>query len=62
MSETAYTPILKRITDYKEDLKEHLAGGWAKTIEEYARCVGEYKCLKKLQEDILDIEKRFIDD
>ena len=62
MSETAYTPILKRIKDYKEDLKEHLAGGGAKTIEEYARCVGEYKCLKKLQEDILDIEKRFIDD
>ena len=62
MSDTAYSPILKRITDYKEDLNEHLAGGGAKTIEEYARCVGEYKCLKKLQEDILDIEKRFIDD
>ena len=61
-SESIYAPLLTKVLEYKEDLKEHLAGGGAKTIEEYARCVGEYKCLKKLQEDILDIEKRFIDD
>ena len=31
-------------------------------MEEYNLLVGEYKCLEKIQEDILDIEQRFIND
>ena len=61
-NETAYSTILNKIIDYKEDVNEHLASGGAKTMEEYSLLVGEYRCLRRLQEDILDIEKRFIND
>ena len=61
-SESIYAPILKKIIDYKENLKDHLPTGGAKSMEEYNLLVGEYKCLEKIQEDILDIEQRFIND
>ena len=61
-SESIYSPLLKKILDYKEDIKNHLTSGGAKSMEEYAGMVGEYRCLNKIHEDILDIEKRFIDD
>ena len=46
----------------KEDIKNHLTSGGAKSMEEYASMVGEYRCLNKIHEDILDIEKRYIND
>ena len=61
-SESIYSPILKKIIDYKEDIKNHLTSGGAKSMEEYAGMVGEYRCLNKIHEDILDIEKRYIND
>ncbi len=39
-----------------------MSTGGAKSMEEYNLLVGEYKCLEKIQEDILDIEQRFIND
>ena len=61
-SESIYAPLLKKIIDYKENLKDPLSTGGAKNMEEYNLLVGEYKCLEKIQEDILDIEQRFIND
>ena len=61
-SESIYSPILKKILDYKEDIKNHLTSGGAKSMEEYEGMVGEYRCLNKIHEDILDIEKRYIND
>ena len=61
-SESIYSPILKKIIDYKENLKDHMSAGGAKNMEEYNLLVGEYRCLNKIQEDILDIEKRMVDD
>jgi hypothetical protein len=61
-SESIYSPLLKKILDYKEDIKNHLTSGGAKSMEEYAGIVGEYRCLNKIHEDILDIEKRYIND
>jgi len=61
-SESIYSPILKKIIDYKENLKDHMSSGGAKNMEEYNLLVGEYRCLNKIQEDILDIEKRMVDD
>jgi len=39
-----------------------MSAGGAKNMEEYNLLVGEYRCLNKIQEDILDIEKRMVDD
>ena len=61
-SESIYAPILKKISEYKENLKDHMSTGGAKSMEEYNLLVGEYKCLEKIHEDILDIEQRFIND
>jgi len=61
-SESIYSPLLKKILEYKEDIKNHLTSGGAKSMEDYAGMVGEYRCLNKIHEDILDIEKRFIND
>tara|TARA_R110002020_G_scaffold44320_2_gene127942 strand:+ start:1371 stop:1562 length:192 start_codon:yes stop_codon:yes gene_type:complete len=61
-SESIYAPLLTKVLEYKEDIKTHLAAGGAKTIEDYASMVGEYRCLNKIHEDILDIEKRYIND
>jgi len=61
-SESIYAPLLKKILDYKENLKDHISTGGAKSMEDYNLLVGEFKCLEKIQEDILDIEKRFIND
>ena len=61
-SDSIYSPILKKISDYKEDLKEHIASGNANDMNEYSRMVGEYRWLNKLHEDILDIEKRIVND
>ena len=61
-SESIYAPLLKKILDYKESIKDHMSTGGAKSMEEYASMVGEYRCLNKIHEDILDIEKRYIND
>ena len=61
-SDSIYSPILKKISDYKEYLIEHIASGNANDMNEYSRMVGEYRCLNKLHEDILDIEKRIVND
>ena len=61
-SESIYAPLLKKILAYKESIKDHMSTGGAKSMEEYNLLVGEYKCLEKIQEDILDIEQRFIND
>ena len=61
-SESIYAPLLTKVVEYKEDIKNHLSSGGAKSMEEYASMVGEYRCLNKIHEDILDIEKRYIND
>ena len=61
-SESIYAPLLTKVLEYKEDIKNHLSSGGAKSMEEYNLLVGEYKCLEKIQEAILDIEQRFIND
>ena len=42
-SVSIYAPLLKKIIDYKENLKDHMSTGGAKSMEEYNLLVGEYK-------------------
>jgi|TARA_R100001443_G_scaffold115175_1_gene132327 hypothetical protein len=62
MSEDIYAPIIKKIIDYKEQLKEHIASGNANDMSEYSRMVGEYRCLIKIHQDLLDIQKNYNND
>lgn len=62
MDDTVFTLLLRGIAEQKRDLMDHLAGGGAKSYEDYCRCTGEYKALQRVFDDIKDLEKRFIAD
>lgn len=53
--------ILHRIAEQKNSIELFLSGGGAKTYDEYSRMVGEYSALNKIEGDIKEIERRFIE-
>lgn len=53
--------LLSLIKDRKSSIELFLATGGAKSYEEYCRCVGEYTSLRKIEDDIKDVEQRFIE-
>jgi hypothetical protein len=53
--------LLSKIRDSKNSIELFLANGGAKSYEEYCRCVGEYAALGKIEDDIKDVEQRFIE-
>ena len=57
-----YGLILKRISDQKTHIQEHLWKGGAKTFDEYTSMVGEYRGLLKIEQVILDLQKKAIED
>ena len=57
-----YTLIIKIIGDQKTQIQEHLCMGWAKTFDEYTSMVGEYRGLLKIEQEILDLQKKAIED
>ena len=57
-----YTLIIKRIGDQKTQIQEHLCMGGAKTFDEYTSMVGEYRGLVKVEQEILDLQKKAIED
>lgn len=50
-----------RIKERKSSIEQFLANGMAKNFEEYQRMVGEYTSHQKLEDDIDEIEKRFLE-
>ena len=57
-----YIFILKIIGDQKTQIQEHLCMGGAKTFDEYTSMVGEYRGLLKVEQEILDLQKKYIED
>tara|TARA_B100001057_G_scaffold449107_1_gene490007 strand:- start:1652 stop:1837 length:186 start_codon:yes stop_codon:yes gene_type:complete len=57
-----YIFILKIIGDQKTQIQEHLCMGGAKTFDEYTSMVGEYRGLLKVEQEILDLQKKAIED
>lgn len=62
MQDTIFALLLRGISERKQALQEGLASGGAKSYDEYCRTVGEYSALQRLEDDIKDLEKRFIAD
>jgi hypothetical protein len=60
MEDTVFTLLLKEISEKREAIKEHLAGGGATTFEAYCLLVGEYSSLVRVEDDIKRLEERFI--
>jgi hypothetical protein len=53
--------ILTKVEDQKRSIELFLAGGGAKSYDEYSRMVGEYSALLKMEGDIKDVEQRFLE-
>jgi len=54
--------IKKKISEYKEELKDHLAMGGVSDYSEYMRLVGRHETLNLLGADLVEIEKRLIEE
>lgn len=62
MDDTVFALLLRSLAEQKQNLMEHLAGGGAKSYEEYCNCTGQFAALQRVYDDIKDLEKRFIAD
>lgn len=62
METTVFALLLRSIVERKQALQEGLASGGAKNYEDYCRMVGEYSALQRMEDDVKDLEKRFIAD
>ena len=61
-NETIYTPILKKIEEEKNAVIGHMASGRPQNYQEYQRLVGRIEGLSFLQEEVLLLERKYIDD
>lgn len=61
MSDTVFALMKRRIDEMKSDLETFLANGSANSMEEYNRIVGRYEALSIIQNELADLEKRYIE-
>lgn len=54
--------MLRKISEQKSAVELYLARGNAKTHDEYCKLVGSYETLERVEEEIKDIEQRYIAD
>lgn len=62
MESTVFALLIRSINERKQALQESLASGGAKNFEDYCRMVGEYAALQRMEDDVKDLEKRFVAD
>lgn len=62
MESTVFALLIRSINERKQALQESLASGGAKNYEDYCRMVGEYAALQRMEDDVKDLEKRFVAD
>jgi len=56
-----FTLLMRRIRDRMEAIEQSLAGGNARSYDEYCRLVGSYATLRDFEDDIKELEKRYLD-
>ena len=61
-NETVYTPVIKKIQEEMDATTDHLSSGRPKNFEEYQRLVGRLEGLQFIEDEVLNIEKKFIED
>tara|TARA_R100001015_G_C4617224_1_gene173456 strand:+ start:1250 stop:1444 length:195 start_codon:yes stop_codon:yes gene_type:complete len=60
--ETIYTPILKKIQEEKNAVINHMASGRPNNYQEYQRLVGRIEGLSFLEDEVLSLEKKYIEE
>lgn len=61
-NETIYTPILNKIKEMRNSWSSYITSGGASSLEDYRYTCGKIEALNVLEEEILALEKRFIED
>ena len=61
MSDPLLILIKTKIADYKSSIALFLAEGGATTHEDYVKLTGKYEAFRLLEEDLLEIEKKYIE-
>lgn len=61
MSDPLLILIKTKIADYKSSIELFLAEGGAATHEDYVKLTGKYEAFRILEEDLLEIEKKYIE-
>lgn len=56
-----FPTLLGRIEEMKSSIEQFLATGMAKDYSEYTRMVGEYAALSKVEQELKDLEQRYIE-
>jgi hypothetical protein len=61
MDETLLALLRRRIAESKENIEQFLANGGADSMEKYNRIIGRYEALTMIEEELLDLERRYIE-
>jgi len=61
MEETLLALLRRRIAESKENIEQFLANGGADSMEKYNRIIGRYEALTMIEEELLDLERRYIE-
>ena len=61
MNDPLLALIKGKIADYKSSIELFLAEGGATTHEDYVKLTGKYEAFRMLEEDLLEIEKKYIE-
>lgn len=62
MDSDVFSLLLRRTKERMEAIEHALADGNARNYEEYCRLVGGYAALRDVEDDIKEVEKRYLDD
>ncbi len=61
MTDPLILVIKGKIAEYKSSIELFLAEGGAKTQEDYVKLTGKYEAFRIIEEDLSEIEKRYIE-
>jgi hypothetical protein len=61
MEESVFSVLYRRIRESRESLTEFTMSGGAKDYVEYCKMVAKCQMLDSFEEDVKDLEKRFMD-
>lgn len=61
MEETVFSILYRRINETKQSLAECAMSGGAKDYVEYCKIVAKHQVLNSFEEDIKELEKRFME-
>lgn len=62
MDETVFMAIYRRLADRKSVLTEYLMQGGASDYTTYAQAVAQYEMCSTIEDDLKELEKRFVAD